>query len=167
MERQFSGDVLEGLGHTDEWGEDLSFKPATDRQPKRKPVLYHQREYLLGEWKRVFGCKAPKHISCQFMEMALLHEAQCKRDGWLSGSELRSLRAYLNTEDKTVFREKQFRCGDKLIREWNGKVYEVEVLASGFLFKDKKYRSLSGIAKLITGTNWSGPRFFGLRGKSS
>ncbi len=54
--------------------------------------------------------------------------------------------------------------GTKLIRSWNGHTYEVTVLDNGtrFKFHDKIYRSLTIIAKFITGTHWSGPRFFGL-----
>ena len=53
--------------------------------------------------------------------------------------------------------------GTRLIREWNGKTISVEVLADGFQWEGKEYRSLSEIARLVTGAHWSGPRFFGLR----
>ena len=53
--------------------------------------------------------------------------------------------------------------GVQLVREWNGRTWQVEVLEEGFACKGKTYRSLSAIARMITGTRWSGPRFFGLR----
>ncbi len=52
--------------------------------------------------------------------------------------------------------------GVQLVREWNGRTWHVEVLEDGFTCKGKTYRSLSAIARMITGTRWSGPRFFGL-----
>ncbi|WP_246805040.1 DUF2924 domain-containing protein [Mesorhizobium mediterraneum] len=52
--------------------------------------------------------------------------------------------------------------GTRLLRNWNGKTHIVDVMAEGFLFEGKLYRSLSAIAREITGAHWSGPRFFGL-----
>lgn len=52
--------------------------------------------------------------------------------------------------------------GARLIREWNGRRYIVEVVDSGFVMDGKPYRSLTAIAFRITGARWSGPRFFGL-----
>lgn len=52
--------------------------------------------------------------------------------------------------------------GSRLIREWQGKLHEVSVRDDGFVYRDRKYRSLSAIAHDITGTRWSGPAFFGL-----
>ncbi|MFD0916532.1 DUF2924 domain-containing protein [Pseudahrensia aquimaris] len=54
-------------------------------------------------------------------------------------------------------------AGTQLVREWNGRTWQVEVVNGGFVCKGKRYRSLSAIAKMITGAHWSGPRFFGLR----
>lgn len=52
--------------------------------------------------------------------------------------------------------------GTRLIREWNGKTIAVEVIDAGFVWKDHPYRSLSQIAREVTGAHWSGPRFFGV-----
>jgi hypothetical protein len=54
------------------------------------------------------------------------------------------------------------RPGTRLVREWNGRSHFVDVSEDGFVFDGKTYRSLSAIAKRITGAHWSGPRFFGL-----
>lgn len=51
----------------------------------------------------------------------------------------------------------------RLIREWNGQTIAVEVVEGGFVWNDRTYRSLSEIAREVTGAHWSGPRFFGLR----
>lgn len=51
--------------------------------------------------------------------------------------------------------------GTRLIREWNGQTIAVEVREDGFAWKDRNWRSLSEIAREVTGAHWSGPRFFG------
>jgi len=53
--------------------------------------------------------------------------------------------------------------GTCLIREWQGQTHEVSILDTGYLWQGNKYRSLSRIAREITGAHWSGPRFFGLQ----
>ncbi len=58
------------------------------------------------------------------------------------------------------------RPGAHLVREWNGRTYQVEVLPKGFQMDGREWPSLSAIAKHITGTTWSGPRFFGLTDRS-
>ena len=55
------------------------------------------------------------------------------------------------------------RSGTVLVREWKGKRQHVLTLANGFSWNDREFRSLSEVANAITGTRWSGPRFFGLR----
>ncbi|WP_293974421.1 DUF2924 domain-containing protein [Sphingomonas sp.] len=55
------------------------------------------------------------------------------------------------------------RPGARLVREWHGQTHQVLVLDNGFLFEERRYTSLTHIARDITGSNWSGPRFFGLR----
>lgn len=54
------------------------------------------------------------------------------------------------------------RSGTRLMRKWNGRMHVVDVTESGILFDGKLYRSLTAVAKRITGVQWSGPRFFGL-----
>ena len=52
--------------------------------------------------------------------------------------------------------------GARLVRQWRGESHCVLVLDDGFLYRDQRYRSLTAIARVITGAHWSGPRFFGL-----
>jgi hypothetical protein len=53
--------------------------------------------------------------------------------------------------------------GTRLIREWNGQPHEVTAVPGGFAYRGRRYRSLTAIAELITGTHWNGPAFFGVR----
>ena len=64
---------------------------------------------------------------------------------------------------KTVSSE--IRAGARLIREWNGRTHTVTVEEDGFTYAGQSYRSLSAVAREITGARWSGPRFFGLTNK--
>ncbi|MET0183602.1 MAG: DUF2924 domain-containing protein, partial [Caulobacterales bacterium] len=59
-------------------------------------------------------------------------------------------------------RTRSLEDGAVIIREWAGRSYEIAVSAKGYVYDGKTYRSLSAIARLITGARWSGPRFFGL-----
>jgi hypothetical protein len=60
----------------------------------------------------------------------------------------------------------ELRAGTVLVREWHGRKHQVSVLNDGFLYHSKRYSSLSQIARVITGTQWSGPLFFGLRSRN-
>ena len=58
------------------------------------------------------------------------------------------------------------KAGTRFVREWQGKLHEVSVLSEGYQYNGHIYRSLSEIARKITGTRWSGPAFFGLKRRS-
>ena len=62
-------------------------------------------------------------------------------------------------------RQVTLRAGTRLVREWNGRTISVEVVDDHFVWNDAPYRSLSEIARAVTGTRWSGPRFFGIAGR--
>jgi hypothetical protein len=62
---------------------------------------------------------------------------------------------------------RRIKPGSELVRTWKGKSYRVMVLADGFSHEGERFTSLSEIASKITGTNWNGPRFFGLRSRSN
>lgn len=128
------------------------------------------RDGCIARWKRQFGQEPPKYISVQFMRRALAYEAQVKVYGGHSSAVCRVLKAALKEGGRTVGTAARsanpsslaLRPGTHLVREWNGRTYQVEVLEKGFRLDGKDYGSLSGIARKITGTYWSGPRFFGL-----
>ncbi|KPK48310.1 MAG: hypothetical protein AMK72_07295, partial [Planctomycetes bacterium SM23_25] len=65
--------------------------------------------------------------------------------------------------DRRVRRRDIPVAGTRLIREWHGRRYEVTVLRNGFEFNGRRFRSLSAVARTITGAHHSGPRFFGLQ----
>ncbi len=62
-------------------------------------------------------------------------------------------------------RQVMLSAGTRLVREWNGRTISVDVQGEGYVWNDQRYGSLSEIARAVTGTRWSGPRFFGIAGR--
>lgn len=128
------------------------------------------RDECIEAWRKRFGQEPPKYISVQFMRRALAYEAQVKARSGHSPSVRRALERSLkdgrkpNGKTRSVVSASSLtlRPGTHLVREWNGRSYQVEVLDDGFHMDGRRYRSLSAIARKITGAHWSGPRFFGL-----
>jgi Protein of unknown function (DUF2924) len=119
------------------------------------------RSALLERWRMAFGRDAPPRLSRGLMQKAMAYELQVKASGGLSGRTRRALRAAAKADRKSALSNLPSR-GTRLIREWHGTVHAVEVLEDGYLWRGARHRSLSAIARAITGTKWSGPRFFGL-----
>ena len=116
-------------------------------------------------WEQTFGAAPPSSLSRVFLGRVLLHERQCRTHGGLSATTRRALAAMANETPSSGAPAESVSPGTHLVREWNGRTYQVEVLDSGYRFDGKTYPSLTTIAKRITGTHWSGPRFFGLTPK--
>jgi hypothetical protein len=120
------------------------------------------RPALLRRWQSEYGQEAPPRLSRSLMVKAVAHQMQARVFGGLSPRTIRALKVAAKPESDVVSRRLPGR-GTRLVREWNGVLHEVEVLDDGYLWRGQKYRSLSAIALAITGTKWSGPRFFGIR----
>jgi hypothetical protein len=123
------------------------------------------RAALRVAWTEVFGDAPPHFLSMIFMRKALIWKGQCKKFGGLKPDLKRALKAAA-TGKQVRLQASQIRAGTQLVREWNGRRYQVEVTDDGFRMNGERFRSLSAIALRITGTNWSGPRFFGLNGQA-
>lgn len=123
---------------------------------------------LRAEWRRVFRKDAPPH-SPDLLARAISWRMQAKVQGDLPTSikgRLLQLGAQLDRSgDISAAASQSIAPGTKLIKEWKGRTIEVTVLESGYLFEDRLYASLSQIAEHVTGTHWSGPRFFGLKNR--
>jgi hypothetical protein len=76
---------------------------------------------------------------------------------------LRIAREFNKTGAVTIRARPELKPGTRLVREWRGRTHDVLVLDDGFSWQGGHYRSLSAIARKITGTAWSGPLFFGLK----
>jgi hypothetical protein len=126
------------------------------------------RPDLAARWERTIGTPAPRGISMRLMVLAVAYSMQAKANGGLKTSLRRRLEN--PSEDGGPIRqkaEKTISPGTRLVREWNGVAHAVDVTEDGYLWNDHHHRSLSAIARAITGARWSGPRFFGLRDRQS
>lgn len=100
------------------------------------------------------------------MRRVLGFEIQARRSGGLPKALLKELGKSPAIKNGTRSTP-TLKPGGRLLREWNGVTHVVEVTDSGFSWNGETWRSLSSIARAITGAHWSGPRFFGLnKGKS-
>ena len=110
------------------------------------------------------GC-VPRNASQNFLRGNLAWAAQAAA----MGKDPVVLRKSLMAKAQKTNQRKcpRYKPGTRLIREWQGVTYEVTIENNGYTWNGEYYRSLSQIAREITGARWSGPRFFGLNGKSS
>ncbi len=117
------------------------------------------------EWRRLYRAEPPR-LSRDLMTRALAYRIQEIAFGGLSKATLRrltSLAAEFESDGRIATpAQPRIKPGPRLVREWHGRTHAVVVTEEGFEFEGKLYRSLTGIAREITGAAWSGPRFFGL-----
>jgi hypothetical protein len=123
---------------------------------------------LKAEWRKLFGAEAPNN-SRPFLELRLAYRIQELAYGGLSKTTVRILDALadeyrgISVKKPTLVDPRKPIAGTKLVREWAGVEHTVTVLRDGFEYEGRRYKSLSAIARAITGTRWNGWRFFGLR----
>lgn len=117
-------------------------------------------------WGDAFNTSPPKYMSIPFMRRVLAHDLQCRTLGGYPATTRRALKLVLGGRGASDVAQAAGE-GTTLVREWNGRVYRVEVSGDGYVLDGKTYASLSAVARHITGARWSGPRFFGLTGKRS
>lgn len=123
---------------------------------------------LKNQWQLTFNNPASTYNSRDFLIQNLVYNAQVQQHGGLSRKTQRRLaQLYKSFKKDPDFRppasKPALKAGTRLVRKWQGNVHSVTVLANSFEYLDKKYKSLSAIARIITGTRWSGPVFFGLK----
>ena len=122
------------------------------------------RSALRVAWVKTFKKPPPHFLSMLFMRKALIWDVQCRKYGGVPSNLKRALKSAADGKPPRATATSSVRAGTQLIREWNGRRYQVDVTADGFRFNGERFKSLSAIALIITGTIWSGPRFFGLTG---
>jgi Protein of unknown function (DUF2924) len=129
---------------------------------------------LRARWHTTFRRRAPPHLPRHLLFRILAYRLQADRLGDLD-SDSRRLLDRIGSEpldgiDRLVAdlnrSRNELRPGALLTREWDGQFQQVRVLADGFSWSGKTYRSLSKVAFAITGARWNGPRFFGLRDRA-
>ena len=125
------------------------------------------RPELLALWHELFRSKPPSHLQRPLLISFLAYKIQEQEYGGLKPATSRRLREIarkLQADPRsTVVPTPHIKAGTRLVREWKGRTLHVTVLDDVYEYAGKRYSSLSEIARLITGTRWSGPLFFGLK----
>ena len=116
------------------------------------------RPQLCDKWRDLYGSEPP-NSSREFLRRRLAYRIQEIMYGGLDPA----LKAALTVGNAPVKPTTALRDGTKIVREWHGREYEVIVRGEKYEYAGKLYRSLSGIAKAITNTNWNGNEFFGIK----
>jgi Protein of unknown function (DUF2924) len=116
-------------------------------------------------WKSMFGKAPSRGISRSFLTRAIAYRLQEKAFGGLKPSTRHLLEEFAHdgADGSAVAPSRIIQPGAVLVREWRGINHQVSVLEKGFCFRGRHFRSLSEVAREITGTRWSGPLFFGLK----
>jgi DUF2924 family protein len=122
---------------------------------------------LRQQWRVLYKTQAPRHFSRELLVRAVAYRMQELARGGLRPEPLRQLRRiaqqFKEIGEATIRARPELKPGTRLMRQWQGRTYDVQVLDDGFSWQGTRYRSLSAIARQITGTAWSGPLFFGLK----
>jgi hypothetical protein len=146
-----------------------------DNEPSSAPSLLLQGpegervclslDKLRGEWRRLYRSEPPR-ISRDLLLRGIAYRHQELKHGGLGKTtrrKLKTLAKMFRTEGRVgPDPGLTLKPGARLVREWHGRTHTVTVTEDGFEYSGTSYASLTKIAKQITGTHWSGPRFFGL-----
>jgi hypothetical protein len=125
---------------------------------------------LRARWRTLYKTAAPSRFSRDLLMRAVAYRLQEQALGGLKLATRRLFqRVAADAQARRPLKLKRLRKldpGAVLIREWGGVKHRVVVLENDFSFRGQRYRSLSAVARLITGSHWSGPLFFGLRNRA-
>jgi hypothetical protein len=129
---------------------------------------------LRARWQSVLQRPAPDHLPRHLLLAIIAYRIQADRLGDLDHETRQMLDRTGAKETGTAMsarlisfdqKRTELTPGTILVREWDRRSQRVMVMSDGFAWNGQTYDSLSKVAFAITGTNWNGPRFFGLRGK--
>jgi hypothetical protein len=124
---------------------------------------------LKQQWQALYHSEPPHRISRELLTRAVAYRIQEQVYGGIKPSTRRLLIRLANdARSGSPLKPKPASAaqpGTVLMREWHGVTHEVRVLDRGVQYKRKRYRSLTEVAKLVTGAHWNGPHFFGLRSR--
>ncbi len=142
-------------------------KPALDIAAEIIRLQNLALDHLREEWRRLLQTPPPKRLSRDILLRGITYKMQENAFGGLSKAILRKLQTSTPTETPSANKRRprpSFKPGTRLVREWHGVTHTVVILADGVEWRGQRHRSLSVVAREITGAHWSGPRFFGLKG---
>jgi hypothetical protein len=143
---------------------------ADDIAAKLRALKQMDHAALRAEWRRLYRAHPPKRVARDLLLLGVAWKLQEQAYGGLSAATKRHIGDLAETleqdGDVTRSRVARLKPGARLVREWRGETHTVIVCQDGFEWKGRRWRSLSVIAREITGGHWSGPRFFGLKEKA-
>jgi hypothetical protein len=153
---------------------ELKTKPSdelgTNIAARLREIEQMDHAALRVEWRRLYRAHPPKRVTRDLLLLAVAWKIQEQAHGGLGAATKRrlgDLAATLERDgDVTRGRVARLKPGAKLVREWRGKTHTVIVGEDGFQWQGRHWRSLSVIAREITGGHRSGPRFFGLKDRA-
>lgn len=121
------------------------------------------REQLSGRWRELYRSAPPAAFTADLLARSIAWRLQEQALGGLSEEARRLLEAESDGAPRRRCSSRAvLRPGNRLVRRWRGRTYVVEVTEAGLVYDGQPHSSLSVIAGKITGTRWSGPKFFGL-----
>lgn len=119
------------------------------------------KDQLRVRWKQLFKKDVPVALTKDLLARMIAYRIQERAFGGINRQTEKLLESYASGTPSD--RSRHLKSGTVVVREYKGVRHTVTIADGGYLWNDKKYASLSTIAKEITGTSWNGPRFFGLR----
>jgi hypothetical protein len=121
---------------------------------------------LRSLWRATFGKDAPVVLTKDLIARVLAWHVQEQAFGGFDRATLKILEGYARGRPAEPEQFRRLKPGTELVREYRGERHTVTIAPDGFVWRGATYGSLTTIARTITGSNWNGPRFFGLREKS-
>jgi hypothetical protein len=138
--------------------------PNSDLSAKIAHLAKLSKDELRTIWSSEFRREPPKGLTRDLLLRTLVWRLQEKAFGGHDSVTLKVLDAYARGQGSDLM-FRRFKSGTVLVREYQGVRHTVTIAQDGFIWQETNYPNLSAIARAITGTNWNGPRFFGLREK--
>lgn len=125
------------------------------------------RKRLVKLWPEFYEQSIPKGLSTKLLRLAIIYRIKEKLNGGLNPTIRKYLFQLAKANNKAVQLKLPVRSilkpGSHLIRQWRGETYQVQIVENGYEYEGNVYKSLSEIARNITGIHLNGPKFFGLR----
>ena len=121
---------------------------------------------IRDQWHATTGARPPVYASARLLMLMLAEHIQSAQRGGMKSAlrrRLEKLATELSKGGADLRPTNKLSPGTVLMRDWQGRRHSVTVIGGGFAHEGRTYRSLSEIARAITGTRWSGPAFFGLK----
>ena len=135
-------------------------------------IMSMSTDELYSAWRSIVGKSVPTNVPKSLLSRMLAYRLQADQNGDLDKEAARLLDAIAadltagKTPDIKPPSERRLKLGTVIVREHEGVQHRVMVMADGYAWQGKTFMSLSSAAKAITGTNWNGQRFFGLKEKA-